>query len=107
MAPTADDGVRHLLLTVDVEKLYRAALGMYDVQLAYLVIAHSQRDPGEYLLELQRFAGVANEHLRRHSIDMHLKRYPFFIPFTRPPIHPLARYPPTGRGPYPCHAVVL
>ena len=32
-----------------------------------------QKDPAEYLLELQRFAEVADPHLRRHAIDMHLR----------------------------------
>jgi hypothetical protein len=31
-----------------------------------------QKDPGEYLLELQGFAAVADPHLRRHAIDAHL-----------------------------------
>lgn len=32
---------------------YRAALGEYELGLAYMVIAASQRDPGEYMLQLQ------------------------------------------------------
>lgn len=32
-----------------------------------------QKDPGEYLLELQRFAAIPDVHLRRHAIDMHLR----------------------------------
>ncbi len=32
-----------------------------------------QKDPGEYLLELQAFAAVQDLHLRRHKIDMHLR----------------------------------
>ena len=54
----------------------RTALGMYDVQLAYMVVAHSQRDPGEYLLELQQLVKAPSENLRRHAMDMHLKRFP-------------------------------
>lgn len=34
-----------------------------------------QRDPGEYLLELQRFAAITDAHLRGHAIDLHLRRY--------------------------------
>ena len=49
---------------------------MYDVQLAYMVVAHSQRDPGEYLLELQQLVKAPSENLRRHAMDMHLKRFP-------------------------------
>ena len=53
----------------------RAALGMYDVELAYMVISHAQRDPGEYLLELQGFAGKPSTALTRHAIDVHLRRW--------------------------------
>ena len=54
---------------------YRTALGMYDVQLAYMVVAHSQRDPGEYLLELQQLIKAPSDNLRRHAMDMHLGRF--------------------------------
>ncbi len=72
--PTAEEGLRHLLLATEVEKTYQAALGMYDLELAYMVVANSQRDPGEYLLELQAFAGIADANLQRHAIDMHLRQ---------------------------------
>jgi hypothetical protein len=38
----AEDALKHLLLTVDAEELYRAALGLYDLPLAYLVVVHAQ-----------------------------------------------------------------
>ncbi len=49
---------------------------MYELPLAYMVIAHSQRDPGEYLLELQGLAAKPSQPLRRHAIDAHLGRWP-------------------------------
>ena len=48
---------------------------MYDVQLAYMVVAHSQRDPGEYLLELQHLTAHPSAPLRHHAMDMHLGRF--------------------------------
>ena len=54
---------------------HRTALGMYDVQLAYMVVAHSQRDPGEYLLELQQLIKAPSDNLRRHAMDLHLGRF--------------------------------
>lgn len=48
---------------------------MYDVQLAYMVVAHSQRDPGEYLMELQQLVKGPTEGLRRYAMDMHLARF--------------------------------
>lgn len=35
-----------------------------------------QKDPGEYLLELQRFAALRPEVVRRYCIDLHLRRWP-------------------------------
>ena len=66
----------HLSQLLTRRWLRRAALGMYELPLAYMVIAHSQRDPGEYLLELQSFAGKPSPALRHHAIDAHLGRWP-------------------------------
>ncbi|KAK9859824.1 hypothetical protein WJX84_001803 [Apatococcus fuscideae] len=74
-APTAEEGMKHLLLVTDFEKLYRAALGMYDLELAFMVVAHSQRDPGEYLLELQQWAAIRQVPLRQHALNLHLRRF--------------------------------
>lgn len=49
---------------------------MYELELAYMVVAHSQRDPGEYLLELQQFAAKPKGALREYAINMHLQRTP-------------------------------
>ncbi|KAL4420046.1 hypothetical protein ABPG77_007485 [Micractinium sp. CCAP 211/92] len=73
--PSAEDGLKHLALTTLDDTLYAGALGMYELELAYMVVAHSQKDPGEYLLELQRFAAIPDIHLRRHAIDIHLRRW--------------------------------
>lgn len=54
----ADAAMRHLLLNLDVDLLYRAALGMYDLPLAFMVVSHAQKDPGEYLNELESFANI-------------------------------------------------
>lgn len=48
---------------------------MYEMELAFMVIAHSQRDPGEYMLQLQHFAAQPEGHLRKHALDMHLGRW--------------------------------
>ena len=54
---------------------YSAALGMYDLPLAYMVIASSQLDPSEHLLQLQTFASVEPEAMQRHRVDVHLGRW--------------------------------
>lgn len=75
LSAAADAALKHLLLYVDVEQLYQAALGLYDLPLAFMVVSHSQKDPGEYLAELSRFGSISNIHLQRHAIDMSLGRY--------------------------------
>ena len=48
---------------------------MYDLELSFMVVAHSQRDPGEYLLELQQWAAIPQAPLRQHALNMHLRRF--------------------------------
>jgi elongator complex protein 1 len=71
----ADAALKHLLLYVDVDQLYRTALGLYDLSLAFMVVGHSQKDPGEYLAELTAFGSQADVSVRCHAIDMSLGRY--------------------------------
>ncbi|PNH07535.1 Elongator complex protein 1 [Tetrabaena socialis] len=71
----ADKALKHLLLYVDADELYNTALGMYDMPLAYMVVVNAQKDPGEYLGELQGFASLAPPPLQRYHIDMHLRRF--------------------------------
>ena len=76
LGAAADGALRHLLLHADADRLYQCALGLYDLALAFLVVSHAQKDPGEYLDELARFGAVPDERLRRHAIDVHLRRWP-------------------------------
>ncbi|GLI58497.1 hypothetical protein VaNZ11_000228 [Volvox africanus] len=71
----ADKALKHLLLYADADELYNTALGMYDMPLAYMVVVNAQKDPGEYLSELQRFAAISPPALQRHALDMSLRRY--------------------------------
>lgn len=43
----------------------RAALEMYELELAYMVVVHAQRDPGEYMHQLQAWARLPQGPLRR------------------------------------------
>ena len=73
---TADEGIRHLLLTVPFEALYRAALRLHDVQLAHLVVLSAGRDPGEHLPQLRSLAsaGRGGSAMRAYAIERHLGR---------------------------------
>ena len=48
---------------------------MYELELAFMVIAHSQRDPGEHMLQLQQFAAQPEGPLRSHALEVHLGRW--------------------------------
>ncbi|WIA32299.1 hypothetical protein OEZ86_003144 [Tetradesmus obliquus] len=75
LSTAADAALKHLLLYVDVDQLYRTALGLYDLSLAFMVVGHSQKDPGEYLSELTAFGSQSDVSLRCHAIDLSLGRY--------------------------------
>ena len=54
---------------------YRAALGRYDLRMAYFLISLSQKDPAEHLLELEKFHSIQPEALQQHAIDSKLGRH--------------------------------
>ncbi|RLV91418.1 Elongator complex protein 1 [Spathaspora sp. JA1] len=70
----AESAVVHLCFLQDVLKLYKTALGMYDVKLTLAIAQQSQMDPKEYLPFLQNLH-VQPELRRKFLIDDYLKRY--------------------------------
>ena len=74
-AGAAERALRRLLLTVDASELYRAALGMDELPLAYMVVVTAQGlDPAEYLDQLQRFGAIQDTNVRRYHINLFLGR---------------------------------
>ncbi|KAJ1727708.1 putative elongator complex protein 1 [Coemansia biformis] len=77
LAPLAPEeretALTYLLYLSDVDTVYDAALGMYDLPLALLVAQRSQRDPREYLPALGKLHAIADEEYRRYCIDVQLK----------------------------------
>ncbi|KAJ2807298.1 putative elongator complex protein 1 [Coemansia guatemalensis] len=69
-----DAGLTHLLFLADVDRVYDAALGIYELPLALLVAQRSQRDPREYLPLLSSLHAISNEKYRRYRIDALLQR---------------------------------
>ena len=65
--------LKHLLFLVGGPTLYAAALGTYDLSLAYLVAQHAHMDPGEYVPELQHLQSM-REHERRAEVAKRLRR---------------------------------
>jgi elongator complex protein 1 len=69
-----DKAVQHICFLADVNRLYDAALGIYDIDVALLVAQQSQKDPREYLPHLQKLHEMPSL-LQRFTIDNDLKRY--------------------------------
>ncbi|KAJ1942211.1 putative elongator complex protein 1, partial [Kickxella alabastrina] len=73
-AEERDSALTYLLFLSDVNTVYDAALGLYDLPLALLVAQRSQRDPREYLNALGALNALPNEEYRRFKIDAQLER---------------------------------
>jgi len=71
----AAEAIRHLLLHVDADRLYEAAIGLYDLPLAFAVASEAQRDPGAALEELRALGRQRDPHLRRAGVDARLGRH--------------------------------
>lgn len=71
----AGEAIRHLLLHVDPDRLYEAAIGLYDLPLAFAVASEAQRDPGAALEELRALGRERDARLRRAAIDSRLGRH--------------------------------
>ncbi|CAK9441233.1 uncharacterized protein LODBEIA_P51020 [Lodderomyces beijingensis] len=69
-----ETAVTHLCFLQDVNKLYNAALGLYDVKLTLVIAQQSQMDPKEYLPFLQNLH-VQPELKKKFLIDDYLKNY--------------------------------
>ena len=69
-----DDALKYVLVLVDVNELYKVALGMYDFQLVLMVAEKSQMDPKEFLPFLNQLKQMETNY-QRYSIDKHLKRF--------------------------------
>jgi len=75
LSDAADAALRHLLLYVYVDQAYRAALGLYDLPLAFMVVSNAQRDPAEHMAQLAEFGRDQPEPLRRAAVDTMLGRH--------------------------------
>ncbi|KIV88894.1 hypothetical protein PV10_08525 [Exophiala mesophila] len=70
----AETAVSHLCFLSDTNRLYDAALALYDLELTLLVAQNAQRDPREYMPFLESLSELP-ELRRKYTIDNHLKRH--------------------------------
>jgi elongator complex protein 1 len=73
-AEKARAALKYVMLLVDVDALYNAALGSYNLAFALMVAQVAQMDPKEYLPFLQSLRAEP-ELLRKHRIDLKLGRH--------------------------------
>jgi len=71
---TSAEGLTHILYLVDVEQLFKIALGMYDLSLVTFIASKAQKDPKEYLPFLSSLQQL-EENYQKFTIDNHLKRF--------------------------------
>lgn len=59
----------------DANKMYEVALGTYDFDLVKSVAKYTQKDPKEYLPQLERFMAIENDIDRKATVQLDLKHY--------------------------------
>ncbi|UJR15013.1 hypothetical protein I4U23_001990 [Adineta vaga] len=70
-----DNAIRYLTYFIDIDRLYDIALGTYNFDLVLMISEKTQKDPKEYLPELNQLRLVTNHNWRKFKIDCRLKRY--------------------------------
>jgi len=73
-AEEVDLAIAHLCFLTDTNRLFDAALALYDLDLALLVAQNAQRDPREYMPFLQSLQDMPLLR-RRYKIDDYLRNY--------------------------------
>ncbi|XP_073315059.1 elongator complex protein 1 [Primulina huaijiensis] len=72
--PSSEEALKHLLWLSDIEAVFEAALGLYDLNLAAIVALNSQKDPKEFLPLLEELENMPML-LMKYKIDLKLRRY--------------------------------
>ncbi|CAF0966914.1 unnamed protein product [Adineta ricciae] len=70
-----DNAIRYLTYFIDIDRLYDIALGTYNFDLVLMISEKTQKDPKEYLPELNQWRLVTNYNWRKFKIDCRLKRF--------------------------------
>lgn len=70
-----DNAIRYLTYFIDIDRLYDIALGTYNFDLVLMISEKTQKDPKEYLPELNQLRLITNHNWRKFKIDCRLKRY--------------------------------
>jgi len=70
-----DNAIRYLTYFIDIDRLYDIALGTYNFDLVLMISEKTQKDPKEYLPELNQLRLITNHNWRKFKIDCRLKRF--------------------------------
>ncbi|PVU97076.1 hypothetical protein BB561_000781 [Smittium simulii] len=70
------ESLNYLLFLVDLGRVYKAALGLYDLELALLVAQKGHSDPREYVSLLAKWNSVSvDKNYQQYLIDFYLQNY--------------------------------
>jgi elongator complex protein 1 len=70
-----DSAIRYLTYFIDIDRLYDIALGTYNFDLVLMISEKTQKDPKEYLPELNQLRAIVDRHWQKFKIDCRLKRF--------------------------------
>ncbi|CAF3679104.1 unnamed protein product, partial [Adineta steineri] len=70
-----DNAIRYLTYFIDIDRLYDIALGTYNFELVLMISEKTQKDPKEYLPELNQLRLITSHNWRKFKIDCRLKRF--------------------------------
>jgi elongator complex protein 1 len=70
-----ENAIRYLTYFIDIDRLYDIALGTYNFDLVLMISEKTQKDPKEYLPELNQLRLITNQNWRKFKIDCRLKRF--------------------------------
>ncbi|PJF19111.1 Elongator complex protein 1 [Paramicrosporidium saccamoebae] len=70
-----EKALKYLIFLVPAEKLYKVALGMYNLPLALSVARRSQMDPSEYTVLLEELHTIDSQEYQMYRIDDFLQNY--------------------------------
>lgn len=67
--------LKFMLYFIDIDELFKQALGTYDTQIALMVAKASNKDPKDYLALLTKFDETTSETYKKYLIDYNIQEY--------------------------------
>ncbi|KAM3137739.1 hypothetical protein pb186bvf_010159 [Paramecium bursaria] len=71
----SDQALEFICWLADANKMYEVALGTYDFQLVKQVAQYTQKDPKEYLPQIEKFQSIGDHINMKAAVQLELKSY--------------------------------